>query len=301
MGIGATSCCTGDDNSGERERNLAKMHSAQKSKQEKERERKNAKVVIVGAGPAGIHMCSLLVKAGWDVNNITILEKTDRTAGKSYTVPDSGDGNDIPDEIVHEMGTCYCHPDYHAIFDLFKEYDVENKLKGMPTRGVFGTDLNEDIHNKKEQKAVDFSGWVLAEAERLTVPKELHFLSDAITGGLSFLDTIQRYNAIHRNIFGKQRNNKRHGFLRRPKEEDMKRIDCTFLKFIQDNKLEALIPFFVYSQSVQGYGILDTIPAFYGLFWNTPELMEYAGDVFRTLSEKPNVIVAHKGFEHLWR
>eukprot|EP01084_Bolivina_argentea_P140962 247734_1 len=74
----------------------------QKQKGARKYDKKNNKVVIVGAGPAGIHMCSLLVKSGWNVSNITILEKTDRPCGKSYSVDDP----DIFDSYkpVHELG-----------------------------------------------------------------------------------------------------------------------------------------------------------------------------------------------------
>ena len=80
----------------------------------------------------------------------------------------------------------------------------------------------------------------------------------------------------------------------------MKRIDCTFLEFLQQEKLTALVPYFVYSQSVQGYGILDKIPAFYGLFWNTPELMRTTSELLRLAVDKPNVIVLTKGYQSLW-
>ena len=80
----------------------------------------------------------------------------------------------------------------------------------------------------------------------------------------------------------------------------MKRIDCSFLEFLQENKLQTLIPFFVYSQSCQGYGILDKIPAFYGLFWNTPELMRTVSELLRLAQDKPNVIVLTKGYQSLW-
>ena len=45
-------------------------------------------VCIIGAGPAGIHMASLLIKMGYTPQQIVILEKTNRPCGKSLSIPD---------------------------------------------------------------------------------------------------------------------------------------------------------------------------------------------------------------------
>ena len=135
-------------------------------------------------------------------------------SGKSYTVkddkpPETYGGRDI----VHELGTCYLHPEYHAIESLFKEYDNENKRSGIPSRGVFGTHMNEEVINRSKEKAADFTKWAMAEAEESSVPKAFHFINDKITGGISFMETVHRYAAIHKKIFGKQKKNFLHGFL----------------------------------------------------------------------------------------
>lgn len=41
-------------------------------------------------------------------------------------------------------------------------------------------------------------------------------------------------------------------------------FDTPFKKYLQDNGMEPLIPTFVYSYQVQGYGTLENIPAYYG-------------------------------------
>eukprot|EP01084_Bolivina_argentea_P287069 492535_1 len=283
-------CCGGDNDI-----HLNDESANLKSKGSTPRDQcKTAKVVIVGAGPAGIHMYSLLVKAGWKSDNITILEKSNRISGKSYTVKDKGMGANDDFGIVHEMGTCYNHPDYHAIFELFKEYDPDNKLKGIPTRGVFGTDLNEEQVNHAEQKHVDFSDWCLAKSEENAVPKAFHFLHDAITGGLAFVDAVRRYCKAWKEIFGEQVQPERYGMPPRPKsKEAQERINCTFLKFIQNEGVEALIPFFVYAQTCQGYGVLDKIPAYYGLYWSNPQLVQ--APVWGAVTGEPGVIVVSKG------
>ena len=53
----------------------------------------------------------------------------------------------------------------------------------------------------------------------------------------------------------------------------MSKINSTFLQFIVLNKLEALLPIFEASTTMQGYGHLNEIAALYGLMWNTPRFM----------------------------
>ena len=53
-----------------------------------------------GAGPAGLHMASRLKQLG--CTNVTILERTFRYGGKTHTVHEYGNPNDI--------GTCWMHP-----------------------------------------------------------------------------------------------------------------------------------------------------------------------------------------------
>ena len=50
--------------------------------------RKNARIGIVGAGPAGVHMAYLLKEKGF--SNINIIEKSNRIGGKAITMPVRG-------------------------------------------------------------------------------------------------------------------------------------------------------------------------------------------------------------------
>ena len=81
---GSIDCCT--DGGNKSEQKLYNLHKKQLLDKKKKHNRENGKVVIVGAGPAGIHMYSLLIKAGWNNDNITILEKTNRTAGTYFVI-----------------------------------------------------------------------------------------------------------------------------------------------------------------------------------------------------------------------
>lgn len=63
--------------------------------------RKGDRVVIVGAGPSGLHMAHLL-KNEVGIEDITIYEKTQRHRGKTLTYPHA-----TQEGIVHELGTCF--------------------------------------------------------------------------------------------------------------------------------------------------------------------------------------------------
>eukprot|EP01084_Bolivina_argentea_P188895 325027_1 len=136
------------------------------------------KICIIGAGPAGIHMASLLIKQGYTSDQIVLLEKEDRCCGKSFTRPDTDNPNysqygapktGVPNhycghDIVHEMGTCYLHPEYHIISSLVKEYDPTNIEIPFCAGSVFGTKLNEKHkHDAALETEIEFTDWVLNE------------------------------------------------------------------------------------------------------------------------------------------
>ena len=75
-----------------------------------------ARIGIIGAGPAGIHAAATLKSLGY--NNITILERSHRIGGKSYTIYRDHDGNECTQQqdpvtglvdtsscVAFEMGT----------------------------------------------------------------------------------------------------------------------------------------------------------------------------------------------------
>ena len=163
-------------------------------------------------------MATLLIKQGYTTDQIIILEKTDRACGKSYTLIDkdnnkSNGSNDYEGhEIVHELGTCYLHPEYHAIMSLVDEYDPENKQLGIPSRSVFGTQLNEQHEKKSNEPSsskVSYTEWTLNKIDDLgagvnIVPSIFDKLPKLITSGVSFELAIDNYIKIHQEIFGKQ-------------------------------------------------------------------------------------------------
>ena len=47
-------------------------------------------------------------------------------------------------------------------------------------------------------------------------------------------------------------------------------MNMTFSQFLEANDLSALAPFFSFAHTAQGYGYVESIPAFYGLLWLSP-------------------------------
>eukprot|EP00471_Norrisiella_sphaerica_P003667 CAMPEP_0184489040 /NCGR_PEP_ID=MMETSP0113_2-20130426/14241_1 /TAXON_ID=91329 /ORGANISM="Norrisiella sphaerica, Strain BC52" /LENGTH=528 /DNA_ID=CAMNT_0026872227 /DNA_START=8 /DNA_END=1594 /DNA_ORIENTATION=+ len=241
--------------------------------------KKSDRVVIVGAGPAGIHMASLLSKLGY--NSIKLLEKTDRHGGKSYTYMDE-------DGVPHEFGTCYLHPDYVEIRDLLKEYKVEEVNVCKDGRCFSDVRRNNDGTGRQP-----FGEWLFQETEKMTdVPKDITKMIPDEVQGLTIFAKSRIYTSIHEKIFGKYK------FCLPHKPDNMEDINMTFLEFLKKHDCMELVPLLRYNHEVQGYGPLDEIPALYGLWWNQPNW------ILKMIKVPPPdvgaVAMLKKGFSELW-
>ena len=232
---------------------------------------KDSKIVIIGAGPAGIHMAAQLQQRGY--TNVIILEKQEcltstandswNERGKSVTIRDE------EFECVHEMGTCYLHPKYDEIRKLLKEYDPENTeiSYGSDEREVIlrAKEYNDNIVSKFQDnedfkyEAMEWDEWLAGQVEKLTIPEVLQWIPDAVSY-LPLKAAAEKYQRIHKDIFGDYHDEIRMNgqytsdsvqFPPRPKpNKDV--INMTTLQFMIKNDLQALIPNFIYNQSIQG-------------------------------------------------
>lgn len=80
---------------------------------------KEQRIIIVGGGPAGMHMSACLATKGY--TKVTLLEAEPELGGKSLTVYD-----DAQPSVPQEMGTCYLNAQYQLVRNLLEEYDPEN-------------------------------------------------------------------------------------------------------------------------------------------------------------------------------
>ena len=89
------------------------------------------RIVIVGAGPSGIHMALSLKERSF--TNVVILEKNAFVGGKSWTIDYRG--------TAHEMGSVYLAPDYaDNVIPLVNKY-IPGDLVILPPSSVWLDDL----------------------------------------------------------------------------------------------------------------------------------------------------------------
>jgi hypothetical protein len=99
-----------------------------------------------------------------------------------------------------------------------------------------------------------------------------------------------RYNKVHKEIFGEYD----YGLPPPLSDAQMSRINMSFKEFLDRNNLSALAPVFALGMTHQGYGQLETTPALYGLWWNTPRLL------LGVVELKPVMMVMRGGFQYMW-
>eukprot|EP00434_Breviolum_minutum_P000958 symbB.v1.2.000843.t1/scaffold37.1/size397765/15 len=249
---------------------------------------KDKRIVIVGGGPAGIHMSAILAAAGY--KHVTLLEAENEVGGKSLTIFDPSE----PD-VPQEMGTCYLTPMYTLFRKVMNYYDPENgEIEFSGDREVFGV-VVPDEEKRKYTEGMSYGDWVNAVAERICCPSWLWCCPDScccITVNAAFL----KYLKLHNDIFGY------YSYGMPPKPKDWSKINMTASEFLKQNGIEVLEPIFIYSQQVQGYGLLDSIPAFYLLWWNHPDVVrETLKSIFGLAPDVPGLGILKKGFQSVWK
>jgi hypothetical protein len=134
---------------------------------------------------------------------------------------------------------------------------------------------------------------VLAKSESSTVPSGcFSFCWD----GVQFFPIgaqMLKYISIHRQIFG------RYAYGLPPRPRDFAQIDMTAMAFLEKHGLTSLIGLLRYLQQAQGYGVLETVPAFYMLWWTNADLFEaIINETVRR--EQGQITMLSTGYEPLW-
>ncbi|MEM1324803.1 MAG: NAD(P)-binding protein [Bacteroidota bacterium] len=229
---------------------------------------KTAPIAIIGAGVSGLLFSVKLKRLGY--TNIDILEKSDRCGGKTHTIKKDGpypSGSDQP--TYCELGTCYMSPAYdHMIKDL-QAYLVGNEQIPFGNKVNRGIDTHGQLPSSfKIHGVIDNTEYVLRKAEA-----ELGLgdgkLSSIRAKALIF-EELLKYIILHREFFGQ-------AFPMpsiAPKILLDEHASKTFSEFLSHYGLKGMIGTLQYGYEVQGYGVLDKIPAYYGLVWINPPIIE---------------------------
>jgi len=251
------------------------------------------KVTIIGAGPGGIHMAMLLKERGY--TDVTILEKSQRIGGKSWTYWYKG--------TPFELGTCYMHPRYDAIRDLLRKYNASrpglaDESWNDPSYVVYTSDLRvaPDRHVPMEKKE-----WMLSAIEKDVLPFSLWGLPRSISKVFIWRHA-NRYMQKHREIFGEGFN--QYQFPPRLSEEQLDQYGLRLPaeQWLMKNNMLALKSLLKFGLSAQGYGLLETMPAYYMLWWISADMLQGVLEALQDKSgTKPPVkATLRNGFQALW-
>jgi hypothetical protein len=262
-------------------------------------EARDAEIVILGAGPSGLLFADRLRRLGY--TRVEILELTDRYGGKTHTeVLDKPHPTGNHEPTVCELGTCYLSPAYADLVDYLRPYLKGNEqigfglassaFRGIVTKGQLPPRFDPP-------PIVSYPDYILYMAEAAAnLPKGTtgEPAQKAIAVLVAQLD---KYLELHEKIMGGQS-----PMPRRPPEAFLKSHAAhTFLDFLKHYQIDALIGLLQYGYSVQGYGNLAKIPAYYGLVWVTPPVVEAIRFAFlHPKSDKPIVTAWSNGWGAIW-
>ncbi|CAE8668239.1 unnamed protein product [Polarella glacialis] len=244
---------------------------------------KNKAVVIIGGRPSGVHMASQLAKRGY--TNVTLLEASAELGGKSRTTVDK-------DGVPHDMGTCYLSNRYGPIRDLLAEYDPGNAEVDVTNEMIFGG-LQRDGDDKDYTNGVSLVDIMLEKAEEASaIPSACWPICPDFLSTPAFVSAFVNYIRLHKKLLGS------YDYGMPPRPRDFAAVDMTAMEFLNKHKLLAMVGLLRYSLQLQGYGVLETVPALYMLWWVHPNLLLGA---LKEPADLTQVTMLSKGYQSLWR
>jgi len=253
----------------------------------------NAPIVILGAGVSGLLFAIRLKRLGY--TNVEILESTNRYGGKTHTIvkDEPYPIGSTEQKTVCELGTCYLSPAYSDMTKELKDFLVDNdqidfvkndpNFRWIVTKDEFPATFPVD-------PLIPYTpNYVLLKAKALLgLPQD--YSPELLQLRIAF--DIARYNVLHCEIMGLEKP--------MPKEPPKELLQKTFYEFLEEKELLSLVGMLEYIYSVQGYGVMKSIPAYYGLIWITPIVMQTILLDNLGVENKPVVTAFEKGWGDLW-
>uniref|UniRef100_A0A7S3Z058 Amine oxidase domain-containing protein n=1 Tax=Lotharella globosa TaxID=91324 RepID=A0A7S3Z058_9EUKA len=190
------------------------------------------------------------------------------------------------------VGVGYLYPHYKEVRALLAEYELEDQEVEINRRRRPGLFREARAYAGAKEKPGSLNQWIFNESETKSIPSAvLKDLTPEILHSTSLYAKSRKYIKLHQRILGDYK------YSLPGKPANMKEINMTFNDFLEKNKLEELVPFFTYTHSALGYGLIDEVPALYGLWWNTPELID---SFFDLRKRKNSLSMMRDGFSLLW-
>jgi hypothetical protein len=260
---------------------------------------KNASIVIIGAGVSGLLFANRLRDLGY--TNVRLLEQSPtHVGGKTHSVvrdQPRPPGQNEP--TICELGTCYMSPAYEDLVEYLRPFRTGNARRGFMVApgdpGNFRGMATSGAIYQKFGPVVAYQDYIILRAQeamgRTLSLNEIERLATEAEMGAALV----KYAVIHEEIMGSQRPMP----LTPPEEFLRDHGQKTYLEFINYHELQALVGILEYVYSIQGYGPLSSIPAYYGLVWITSELALRM--IEKVAEERPIVTFWSEGWGDVWK
>ena len=204
---------------------------------------KNAKICIIGGGPAGLSAGMYLEKKGY--TNYTILERNDRVGGKCWSPTYNG--------RRYEMGAIMGVPSYYAVHDVEEFCGITHD----------GPKLNRNYKNASGKVIEPFE----PKKNILKIPRLLKMKKQLKDFG-ELLET--KYKGYDINGHRGVAEGRYEGFAVTPEREpvsgtnpNLKDLSLPFSEFCKKNGVELVQDIWIGPYTSFGYGYFDEIPAGY--------------------------------------
>jgi hypothetical protein len=237
---------------------------------------KDSRILIVGAGVSGLLFAERLHTLKY--TNVCVMEKLPdpdtptadlygKTQTRIYTSPKPSDPNapHAGEDTIGELGTCYLSVAYQEMADYLQRTYVKN---GNERRGFFGNSSPYEFTamvglpdmGPYAFKPLNFSDYVTLRAQqergwKLDPSKWLEVDAEIAFQAVKYIEKRAEY-------FGTQA-----PMPSNRNTVDWKALDKTFERYLRDNGMSMLLGAMEYAYSVQGYGPMKDIPAYYGMVW----------------------------------